>query len=723
MLQSCLNFLPEHAEFINEHCAKVCENGRVAIHNASGVMLSYLESDDYGRRMAIGLLAVERLANAAELSDAFGVSHSTVYRYQRSYREDGVSGLSHQRSARGGYKLKGDKLLEAQRLLDQGESARATARAIGVSRMAIDYALKQGTVRRRAMARETADAGSQPSARSRADAGCGGGIGVKRTTERLLAQYGKLHEAAVCFEAAQSVADGGVLIALPALLEQGLLEVGESVYGALQNGFFGLRQVLLTLALMALLRIRNPEQLKTHAPGELGLLLGLDRAPERKTLRRKIKEIAERGLARTLAARLARHWAKAQPETLAYLYVDGHVRPYHGSKHQLPKAHVARRRLCMDATTDTWVNDAEAQPWLFVTAEANDSLLSMLNERILPALREQVGAHRIVTLIFDREGWSPHNFSDWQQRGFDVMTYRKGRYQRWPQEEFIGVCDIRNRQEYWLAERNIRVGAGVRFAMREVRRLRAGGHQTSIVTTRTDLPIVEVASRMFARWRQENFFRYMRHEFALDHLCTYDVETADPQRLKPNPQLKGMEKQLSKLQRQLSKLQARYVKVDFKQAKDAARKTDTLVHEIQQIEQAIEDHKAQVKAMPQRVAVGETLQPQLVVQLETERKILTDVIKMIAYRTESALLPQITLAHSSALDEGRAFLKAVFHTSVDLLPCEQRKQLVIRFHSMAHPRFNKALHDLCQCATLQRTTYPGTDLRMVYEAPIVAYQS
>ena len=36
---------------------------------------------------------------------------------------------------------------------------------------------------------------------------------------------------------------------------------------------------------MALLRIRNPEQLKAHAPGELGLLLGLDRAPERKTLR------------------------------------------------------------------------------------------------------------------------------------------------------------------------------------------------------------------------------------------------------------------------------------------------------------------------------------------------------------------------------------------------------------------------------------------------------
>ena len=106
---------------------------------------------------------------------------------------------------------------------------------------------------------------------------------------------------------------------------------------------------------------------------------------------------------------------------------------------------VCRLGVPVDATTDTWVNDAEAQPWLFVTAEANDSLLSMLNEQILPAVREHVGAHRTVTLIFDPEGWSPHNFSDWQQHGFEGMTYRKGRYQMWPQEEFIGVCEIRNR--------------------------------------------------------------------------------------------------------------------------------------------------------------------------------------------------------------------------------------------------------------------------------------
>jgi hypothetical protein len=64
-----------------------------------------------------------------------------------------------------------------------------------------------------------------------------------------------------------------------------------------------LRQsVLLTLAFMALLRIKTPEQLKGHAPGELGLLLGLDRAPEVKTLRRKLQELGARAQAHVARA-------------------------------------------------------------------------------------------------------------------------------------------------------------------------------------------------------------------------------------------------------------------------------------------------------------------------------------------------------------------------------------------------------------------------------------
>ena len=113
---------------------------------------------------------------------------------------------------------------------------------------------------------------------------------------------------------------------------------------------------------MALLRIRTPEQLQGHPPGELGVLLGLDRAPEVKTLRRKLWELAGRRQATQFSQRLAERWVREQADAVGLLYVDGHVRPYHGTAHTLPEAWSARRRLCLPATTDIWVNQSDAQP-------------------------------------------------------------------------------------------------------------------------------------------------------------------------------------------------------------------------------------------------------------------------------------------------------------------------------------------------------------------------
>ena len=46
----------------------------------------------------------------------------------------------------------------------------------------------------------------------------------------------------------------------------------------------------------------------------------------------------------------------ADLESAATLYIDGHVRVYHGSQTPLPRHHVARERLCLRATMDYWVN-------------------------------------------------------------------------------------------------------------------------------------------------------------------------------------------------------------------------------------------------------------------------------------------------------------------------------------------------------------------------------
>ena len=601
---------------ISDQRAIAWEDGRLAMFNSGGLIFSAAEGDRQGVRTAMGMLASLGLASVTQLSEAFGVSRNTIYNNRDAYERGGVAALADARGPRGGYKLTAEKLAAAQGLLDAGGSVRGTARALGVSHTALQYALRQGWLRPGdGGAPVSADPGSRPSARSAADASCEGGIGVKRTEERLLARTGAV------FEAAEAVSGAGVLLALPALLGEGLVEASETVYGRLKNGFFDLRSVLLTLAFMALLRIRSAEQLKGHAPGELGLALGLDRAPEMKTLRRKLREIGARGLARQLAEALARRWMSASPGLVGMLYIDGHVRPYHGRKHRFPKAFVPRRRLCLPATTDVWVHDAAAQPWLFVTAAANDGLLSMLDKEILPDVRAQVGAGRRVTLVFDREGWSPETFQRWFKAGFDVLTYRKGRYAPWPEAAFDAFEDpaqagASKPAVYRLAAGEARFGKGGSFRMREVRRLCANGHQTSVLTTRRDLPIAEVASRMFARWRQENFFRYMRHEFALHHLCCRAVEPDDPVRLVPNPLRRQLKKDRERLERQAGRLERKQKKkmqdlreADAGSTRRLAKRGAALAaveQQIQEVETRIEECRARFAEAPEKVPFADT---------------------------------------------------------------------------------------------------------------------
>src|SRR5580693_7254215 len=104
----------------------------------------------------------------------------------------------------------------------------------------------------------------------------------------MLAASGQMQQVQTVFGHHQSVENAGILLALPALISQGLLQAADKIYQSLAKGSYGLEHILLLLAYMALLRIRNPEQLKTCKPGELGKIMGLDRVPEVKCLREKL---------------------------------------------------------------------------------------------------------------------------------------------------------------------------------------------------------------------------------------------------------------------------------------------------------------------------------------------------------------------------------------------------------------------------------------------------
>jgi hypothetical protein len=448
--------------------------------------------------------------------------------------------------------------------------------------------------------------------------------------------------------------------------------------------------------------------------------LGLDRAPEVKTLRRKLREMGLRDKAGEFLSFLSKRWAEEDKDVIGFAYIDGHVRAYHGRKRKLPKTHVARRRLCMPATTDFWVNDANCEPLFFITAEANDSLLSILDKEIIPELKSLAGKGNRVTLVFDREGWSPKSFEKWFKADIDVITYRKGKYDPWPEHCFTETKSrVRGKVvTYLLGERSIKMK---NFWLREVRRLCDNGHQTSIITTRQDSDCEQIARRMFFRWNQENFFRYMREEYALDHIVTNAVEPADVERLVPNPDKKEKRKVIAKIKRKLENLKKEYGDKAFQN--DGTRRptmrgfniaNSGYKKKIVELDKQIEQSEIELRQLPDKIAVKHLLAEHEIVRLETERKMLTDGIKMICYRAETCLMNLIASFFARNNDEGRTFLKSVFQQSADVIPDELEKKLTVRFHTMSTPRENRALKQLCNIVNKESYAYPGTRMTLIF---------
>jgi prepilin-type processing-associated H-X9-DG protein len=505
-----------------------------------------------------------------------------------------------------------------------------------------------------------------------------------------------------------------VLFALPALVASGIFAIAGRLYGKIGPAFYGLRTTFLVLLFMALWRIRRPEALKEHDPQTLGRILGLDRAPEVKTLRRKLTRLAALHQAEHLGQELARLRVERRGRLMGYLYVDGHVRAYHG-KRTIPKAHVARMRLSMPATTDYWVNDAAGDPLFVVTAPANAGLTKMLPEILLQA-RELVGGRRL-TVVFDRGGWSPKLFQKIVQGGFDILTYRKGKKRRVARSKFVlRTAVIEGRTvEYRLADQNVRFLKG-KLRLRQVTRLTDDGHQTQVITSRKDLSNIEVAWRMFERWRQENFFKYMREEYLLDALTDYQVEPDDPTRTVPNPERRAMDKKVREARAEVAEHEQAFGAAVIAESEgrpptfrgvhvDSATLGKAL-HAARERLAALVERRRKV---PMRVEVRDTT-ASAVIRLATERKHLTNILKMLGYQAESDLLALLEPHYARAGHEGRTLLHELFHASGAIQV--EGSALHVTLAPLSAPHRTLAAQALCQHLNDTATTFPGTALHL-----------
>ncbi len=536
--------------------------------------------------------------------------------------------------------------------------------------------------------------------------------------DRLLAAMGLLDDALPLFAATRSLPRAGVLLAIPTLVASGLLSTAEKIYGSLGPAFYGLRTTLVAYVLLALLRIPRPEALKEYPPGELGRIVGLDRMPEVKTLRRKLARLASLKGSYPLGREIARQRIAERGKVLGFLYIDGHVRAYHG-KHTIPKAYVTRMHLAAPASTDYWVNDQRGDPLFVVTADANAGMTRMLAP-VLREVRELLGPSRHSTVVFDRGGWSPKLFQDLLAMGFDLLTYRKGRTRHIAEKRFTWhQARLDGRQvRYRLHDQPVRFLKG-KLRLRQVTRLTETGHQTPIVTSRWDLRAIVVAHRMFERWRQENFFKYLREEYLIDALVDYQVEPDDPNRSVPNPIRKAVEKEIHTARVHLKKLRQSYGATTIDYFHGGSRTMAGFEIKEKKIRAALDKAIDRIKklkvrraSLPARVPLVDARKGQELVKLSTERKHLTNILKMIAYQMESDLVELVRPHYKRVEDEGRTLIQSALQDTADIEPTVD--QLRITLAPLSSPHRSRVLVALCEVLNRTNTLFPGTQLRMRY---------
>jgi hypothetical protein len=745
--QALLPLIPDGATRISDLISVVRANGQWIYFCGAQPLFQHAENDRRCFRMFTAQLICLGACRHVDIMGAFGLSKNSVIRSVNTYRADGVNAFYAPRATRGASVVTPEVTAQAQQLLGAGWSPRDVAEQLGLKIATLRKAIQQGRLTKpsplqpgesapeKALVLQLPSA-SDKSSRAVEDAIAKMGTACTRPDERVPAAFGFLNGAPTRFETCRDVSFGGVLCALPALAENGLFR---HIHACLKqlHGYYSTLHVIVLLAHMALCRIKAVEQLQYQPPGELGKLLGLDRVPEVRCLRYKLAALSIDDGPGKLAGLLPRDWLEAAPELAGALYVDGHVRLYHGSLTALPKRYVSRQRLCLRGTTDSWINDVLGQPFFAVERPIDHRLLEALRTDIVSRLLQEVPGQPTATeleancycarfvILFDREGYSPEFFKEmWQNHRIACITYHKYTKDDWPTTEFAEVETTLpggERVSLKLAERGTWIGDRKRgLWVREIRKLTTSGHQVSLISTAYGESAREDSARLFSRWSQENFFHYMMQHFAIDLVNEYGtVEIPETKRPVVNPRWRELDRQKRSVKSKLTHRQARFAALtlhpesdESAQAKWEKRKAD-LLEEIEQLEHELTDINSQLKTTPSHLDWDKLPETEKFQRLAPSRKQLVDTVKIIAYRAETALA-SIVREELARTDDARSLLRDLFCSEDDLLPDLEQRVQGVHVHPMSNSWANRAIAHLLEHLNAAEFIYPGTNLRLVY---------
>lgn len=699
--------------------------GSIAIH-------VFDASDREAEAACIATLSRAGLACDTDIAAAFEVHRNTVGRLVARFEREGMAAVvPAKRGPKGASKLTGEVIaliaahasdLAGWRLRD------LVAERTGVS-LSLSYVCRLAA-EHRGVQLELSDAGAdsaEPGAGTTLDArieegvGDDGGEGSVDGSARVGDEASGLAAGGVAavFDPPPVLSDGvhgrymGLALYYPALAAVGLVEVARSVFRLPRSERFGVRATTITLFFMTVLSRTTLEAAKHLRRAEFGAMVGSGRAPCVKTLRRKLAELVSQNMAGEFGVRLARRWVEGGIVATAYLYVDGHMKAYAG-KRKLQEVWNSQRRMPLPGIESYFVGDGQGRPLLFLTEEISTNLAKAM-PRIVEAIRDVIG-DRAFTVIFDRGGYDGGLFAWLTAQNISFITYQRGN-PKLPDSAFT-------RRETRFEGRRVRF----MIATDEVKVAKTGpwrrlvirtkdGHQTPILTNIGPdvVGAARIACLMFARWRQENLFKYMTAHHGLDQLVSYGADPADRETLIANPQRKRLDREIAEKRKQLAALKADLGDVLLDEPK-LGRSAHGLkiaqagaVKRLRSLEADIETLVATRRPLPAKIRVADTGQRRDV--MRHEHKAIVDRIKISAYNAEEWLLDRLVIHYPNPHDV-RDLLRSFAELSGRIDTTANGVDVTL--DPPDTPIHRRALHGLVQELNTIGATFPGTHQPVTY---------
>ncbi len=411
--------------------------------------------------------------------------------------------------------------------------------------------------------------------------------------------------------------------------------------------------ILMTLFHSVSQNIRSVEALKLVNAGELGVLMGLGRAPEKETVRDHLALMARHYLSGTVVEEFARRLLEQARIDKEVFFIDGHFLPYYGLN-VIAKGYYTVRRLAMRGNELYAVSDLQGRPLFFIT-ESNEIDFRPIISRCATMMADWGIARPL--LVFDRGAYGINFFTELNRQA-DFVTWAKyvseASLERIGEDSFVAglIC---NGHRYLVAEQVRTVSESLQTARRDNRTKPTSmelrlvvlknvdtGKRLGIYTSDFTRPAYEIGYYMLQRWGDsENFFKEMMARFNLNYHPGYDIAELETQPLVDNPDIVLIKKAVKALKKELQQYQAEEIVIQAKlhqrQASRLQAKLANIGTAIAQKAKDIAGFEQKLTTLPDKISIVELLKGKSMSRCDLEKKRLYDLMQFMGFHSREAL--------------------------------------------------------------------------------------